>query len=127
MWADLGKVVSYSMRIAGQQKEGTGVSISCKKGTLIIQSYARHGWKISSLPTGKTLMDERPSITLTGRPSQRTLAFKIPMCEREVINVTSETLNMSGMRYDKQTATLTFNVQLPSENGKHEHRLFINY
>ena len=49
------------------------------------------------------------------------------MCEREVINVTSETLNVSGMRYDKQTATLTFNVQLPSENGKCEHQLLINY
>lgn len=63
-------VTSVSAQQMGSLKDykvdGAAVTMNCEKGQIVIQQYADCGWKVTTLPTGKTMADERPSITLTG-------------------------------------------------------------
>ena len=50
----------------GYTADGGTVTINSDKGQLVIQRYTDYGWKVTTLPEGKTMADVRPSITLTG-------------------------------------------------------------
>lgn len=50
----------------GYTADGGTVTINSDNGQLVIQRYADYGWKVTTLPEGKTMADVRPSITLTG-------------------------------------------------------------
>lgn len=56
---DMGRIKSFSL-------DGGIVTINSANGKLVIQRYADHGWKVTTLPEGKTLADERASVTLIG-------------------------------------------------------------
>lgn len=95
-WAQLGKVSSC-------QHEGAKVSMACEKGTLVVQLYAANGWKVSSLPKGMTLDDERQSVTLTGqyRGCHEIRISETP--DRYIIAASN-----SEVHVDKATALLSF-------------------
>lgn len=46
--------------------EGGVVTINCNNGVLVVQRYADYGWKVTTLPEGKTMADERKSVALIG-------------------------------------------------------------
>lgn len=99
--ADLGKVTGY--QTASMPSSASGVIVTCEKGQLVIQSYAAHGWKITALPAGMTMADERPSIALTGED-----------CARQQVTVTQDDKTLilssgnSAVHVDKATATVSF-------------------
>lgn len=54
--------------IRNYTNDDTVVSINSAKGKVVIQRYADYGWKVTTLPEGKTMADERKSISLVGKP-----------------------------------------------------------
>lgn len=62
-----------------------------------------------------------------GRPKSRQLTFKVPLCERKVVGVTSESLKVSHVQYDDVSSTLTFRAKLPARDGANEHRIVLRY
>lgn len=56
---EMGKFKSYTA-------DGGTVTINSTNGQIVIRRYADYGWKVTTLPEGKSLADERKSITLIG-------------------------------------------------------------
>lgn len=50
--------------------DGNTVTINSTNGQIVISRYADYGWKVTTLPEGKSLADERKSITLIGSPKE---------------------------------------------------------
>lgn len=94
--SSLGKIQDYKV-------EGTCLTVNCKKGSMVIQGYADHAWKVSSLPTGKTINDERKSITLVEAKNKD---------QNAIVTEDKATLRFSmgeaSVIIDKETALLSF-------------------
>ena len=101
--AGLGKVLSYSPRTNGQQTNACSVEVKCETGILVIQSYTEGGWKISSLPKGMSLNNERPSIALTGEELGK---YAVKTRERQGELIVSATF--SEVHVDMSTSVLGF-------------------
>lgn len=56
---EMGRIKNFTI-------DGGVVTIHSANGMLVIQHYADHGWKVTTLPEGKTMADERQSVTLIG-------------------------------------------------------------
>lgn len=50
--------------------DGNTVTINSANGQIVVSRYADYGWKVTTLPEGKSLADERKSITLIGSPKE---------------------------------------------------------
>lgn len=83
--------------------DGPVATVTCDSGTLVIQSYAAYGWKVSSLPDGVKLADERPSITLTGQ-YRGTVAVTLTERPDEYVL----TAAASAVHVNKTTSLLSF-------------------
>lgn len=91
---DMGRINSFN-------KDKGIVTINSTNGTLVIQQYANYGWKVTTLPIGKTMADERQSVTLIGTPKD----------EVTVSDDATELIVSAGCAVvvvDKQTSLLTF-------------------
>lgn len=107
----LGSINDYTL------SDNATVTFNCDNGTLIIQQYAGCGWKVSSLPTGKTLADERKSVTLTGEYRGR---IGMTVTDNDIY-VTIRTA-LSGVNINKSTSTVSFTdkrgvIILSEDNG----------
>ena len=91
---EMGNFMSYTT-------DGGMVTINSTNGQLVIQRYADHGWKVTTLPEGKTMADERPSITLIGSAKDG-----VTVSEDEAELVIS--YGNSSVVVNKQTSLLSF-------------------
>lgn len=84
-------------------KDGSTVTVNSIKGKIIIQQYAKCGWKVTTLTEGQTLTDERASVTLTG--SQRGMYDVTVTDTGTELNIST---GASSVLVDKQTSLLSF-------------------
>lgn len=56
---EMGNVKSF-------KNDGGIVTVNSVNGQLVIERYAGHGWKVTTLPEGKTMADVRQSVSLVG-------------------------------------------------------------
>ena len=107
--SSLGKVTNYHV-------DGNTVTVNCDDGTLVVQNRSDYSWKVSSLPSGKTIADERKSITLLGADGENTQVRVAD--EHGKLRITH---GNSTVIVDKSTALLSFEdngtVRLTEKSG----------
>lgn len=84
-------------------KDGAAVTVNTTNGKIVIQQYAKCGWKVTTLSADQTMDDERPSVTLTG--SLRGM-YDVTVTDDDAKLVIST--GASSVTVDKQTSLLSF-------------------